>query len=343
MADPKTRHTRGLFVVILLGLVFFTLLALIILKSGGRAPEEAPRQKETLTVLPLRIRIRTEPHARAAVVATAQNGEKLQMLEDRGAWVRVQTSDGLEGWAERANLERTAERERRVARYEAIRKLPPLTGVVTERAPLYAGPGIFYPLIGELAAATNVRVFTRDHDFYAVDHGGAVAYAEVDTIDVSASGRQLDVATTSVEPETPPTETAAATDTTQVAQAEPPPAVDPEPAPEQQPQPEPERSASASQVYAAVPPGGTQPQEVDRVVPTYSPMARRANVSGSVVVRGIVRRDGTMDNVEVIKDLGYGLGESVRSAVTRWRFRPATYGGEPIDVYYTVTVNFRMR
>ena len=61
------------------------------------------------------------------------------------------------------------------------------------------------------------------------------------------------------------------------------------------------------------------------------------------MVRGIVRRDGTMDNVEIIKDLGYGLGESVRSAVTRWRFRPATYRGDPIDVYYTVTVNFRMR
>jgi TonB family protein len=343
MADPKTRHTRGLIVVIMLGVLFFTLLALIILKSGGRAPDDAPRQKETLTVLPLRIRIRTEPHARAAVVATAQNGEKLQLLEDRGAWVRVQTSDALEGWAERANLERTAERERRVARYEAIRKLPPLSGVVAERTPLYAGPGIFYPLVGELAAAANVKVFTRDHDFYAVDHGGAVAYAEVDSIDVSASGRQLDVATTSVGPETattaPVTEPAA---TETMAEAAPPPA-DPEPAPEPQPQPEPRRDAPASQVYAAVPPGGTQPQEVDRVVPQYSPMARRANVSGSVVVRGIVRRDGTMDNVEVIKDLGYGLGESVRSAVTRWRFRPATYGGEPIDVYYTVTVNFRMR
>ena len=24
-------------------------------------------------------------------------------------------------------------------------------------------------------------------------------------------------------------------------------------------------------------------------------------------------------------------------------FRPATFNGEPIDVYYTVTVNFRMR
>ena len=60
-------------------------------------------------------------------------------------------------------------------------------------------------------------------------------------------------------------------------------------------------------------------------------------------VRGIVRRDGTIDNVEVIKDLPYGLGEEARRAVSQWRFRPATYRGEAIDVYYTVTVNFRLQ
>ena len=56
-------------------------------------------------------------------------------------------------------------------------------------------------------------------------------------------------------------------------------------------------------------------------------MARRANVAGAVVVRGIVRRDGTIDNVEIIKDLPYGLGEAAREAVEQWRFRPATVHG----------------
>ena len=72
-------------------------------------------------------------------------------------------------------------------------------------------------------------------------------------------------------------------------------------------------------------------------------MARRAGIQGAVVVRGIVRRDGTIDNVEVIKDLPQGLGDAAAEAVRRWRFRPATYRGEPIDVYYTVTVNFRLQ
>jgi len=329
MADPQTRHTRGLLVVVVLAVIFFTLLGLIFVKKTEDKPEDAAA-KETLTVVPLRIRIRTEPHARAAVIATATSGEQLVLLEDRGSWVRVETHDRLSGWAERANLERTSEQARRTKRFEVIRKLPPLKGEATERVPLYAGPGIFYPLVGDLSDGAKVTVYTRDHDFYAIEHSNGVAYADVDAIDISApTSRQLDVATT---PET----------TTSVAETAPPSdTVEPPPAPE--PTPEPTTFEPATAVYSAVPPGGTQPEELDRVMPRYPTSARRAGIEGKVVVRGIVRKDGTIDNVEVIKDLPNNLGEEARRAVSRWRFRPATYHGEPIDVYYTVTVNFRLQ
>ena len=334
MAEPQTRHTRGLIVVVILGLIFFALLILV-LTSGGKKHTKPPAQSETLSVLPLRVRLRTQPSATSPVVATATSGEKLIVLEDRGAWVRVQDEEGLAGWAERNALERTSERERRLARYEAIRKMPSLPAMVTERTPLYAGPGIFYPIIGELSSDTQVHVYTRDHDFYAIDHNDGIAYADVDAIDVSATSRQLEVhtepaapteTTASEEPLAPPAPTQTQTVATE--------APAPQPAPAE---------VDRSGVYAAVPAGGTQPEELERVVPRYPPIARRAGVYGSVVVRGIVRRDGTIDDVEIIKDLPYGLGESAREAVSQWRFRPATYRGEPIDVYYTVTVNFRLQ
>ncbi|HSP13852.1 MAG TPA: TonB family protein [Thermoanaerobaculia bacterium] len=338
MTDPHTRHTRGVLIVILLGVIFFALIALIVLRAGAHKAKTGP-QAETVTVLPLRIRIRTEANARAAVVATATSGEQLQMLEDQGAWVRVQTSDNLTGWAERANLERTAERERRLARYAAIRKLPVLAGVTTDRAQLYAGPGIFYPLVGALPAATGVRVFTRDHDFYAIDYNDQIAYADVDAVDVTASGTpQFNVATTSAAPtdtsEPPATTTTSEQPPPETASAEPPP-LSPVTATTSEP--------AAAGIYAAVPAGGTQPEEIDRVIPRYPALARQRGVSGSVVIRGVVRKDGTIDNVEIIKDLPSGLGDAAREAVEQWRFRPATYRGEPIDVYYTVTVNFRLR
>jgi len=337
VTDSRTRHGRGLIVVILLAVVFFTLLALIVFRSGSDKTEKAA-PLETLTVLPARIRIRTEPHARAPVVATATSGDHVTLLEDRGAWVRVETADGLAGWAERSALEKTLEQQRRMKRYEAIRKLPQLQGVATDRTQLYAGPGIFYPIMGEIADGTKVVVYTRDHDFYAIDNNQAIAYASVDAIDVSASGtHQFDVATASAAP-TETTGTLAPPPTTETTATEAPVPVIPEPAP-----PVTEPVERATGVYSAVPPGGTQPEEVDRVIPRYPAGARRAGVGGAVVVRGIVRRDGTIDNVEIIKDLPQGLGEEARRAVSRWRFRPATYRGEPIDVYYTVTVNFRLQ
>lgn len=342
MADSQTRHGRGLAVVILLAVIFFTLLGLIILKNDDGSGEEAAAS-ETLTVLPARLRIRTEPHARAPVVTTVASGDRVLMVEDRDAWVRVQTADGLAGWAERANLERTVETQRRQKRHEAIRKLPSLKGVATVATPLYAGPGIFYPLVGDLADGTGVTVFTRDHDFFAIQHGKTIAYADVDAIDISASGtHQLDVGTSSSDTAAPTT-TGAATEPPVVADTAvtEPPLTEPEPIPASEPEPAPiERTTG---VFSAVPPGGTQPEELDRVIPRYPSAARRQGIQGPVVVRGIVRRDGTIDNLEVIKDLPYGLGDEARRAVSRWRFRPATYRGEPIDVYYTVTVNFRLQ
>jgi len=257
------------------------------------------------------------------------SGEQLTQLEEGGAWVRVQNAEGLTGWAERNNLERTSERERRLAPSEAIRKLPVLGGLVRQRTSLYAGPGIFYPIIGDISADTQVKVYTRDHDFYAIDHDGDIAYVDVDAIDDSSAGtRQLEVSTET----TPGTETTGTTATTETtASVAPPPAAEPlapvQPAPVSPALPEPG-------IYSAVPLGGTQPEELERVVPRYPAMARRAGVQGPVVVRGVVRKDGAIDDVEVIKDLPYGLGAASLEAVSRWRFLPATYRGDPVPFNY---------
>jgi TonB family protein len=336
---PK-RNTSGLVVVIILGVVFLALLGLLVFSAGRRNQPAEQAAAEQLTVLSPRIRLRTQPDTKAPVVASGVAGEKLLLLEEHGAWVRVQDPDGLVGWTERASLERTAERERRMTRFIAIRKLPALAGRATQRTSLYAGPGIFYPIVGELSDRADVKVYTRDHDFYAIDFNNEIAYADVDSINVTAAGApQLDVRTsqTSTAPETGTSASAQTAAPTETTASETPP-----PAPVPEPEPVPAR-ADRTGVYAAVPPGGSQPEEVDRVVPRYPMGARAANIAGPVVIRGIVRRDGTIDNVEIIKDLPYGLGEAARQAVSQWRFRPATYRGEPIDVYYTVTVNFRLR
>ena len=284
-------------------------------------------------MLSLRLRLRTQPTANAPVVATATNGEKLIVLEDRGAWVRVQDDDGMTGWAERNSLERTSERERRLARYETIRKLPALNAIVSARTPLYAGPGIFYPIIGELPAETQVKVYTRDHDFYA--HRSR----QPDRV----RGRRCDRRQLR---RNAPGRSAHRHDRDRHRARRRPPLRRRKPQRSRRPKPAPAEVHVATDnggVYSAVPAGGTQPEETDRVVPRYPMMARRAGIQGPVVVRGIVRRDGTIDNVEVIQRSPVRPRRSGARRGQPVAFPPGHVRGEPIDVYYTVTVNFRLQ
>lgn len=321
---------NGVLILAVLALVFFALLGLIFLLATRETREPPKPAAANLFVVPSRLKLRTEPVATAPVVTSVERGGKLLLVEDRGAWVRVKAADGLEGWAERGSFEVEPEHLRRIARIASIIRLPPFEGVVQQRAPLYAGPGIFYPLVGELQRDVRVKVYTRDHDFYAVDNGGDVAYAEVDAVDLSGSrgSAQVDVGSTQASAAENATAETASVPPEEVT---PPGAVAP-PAP-----------AEPSQgVYTAVPAGGTPPEVVDRVKPRYPQMARRAGTEGVVIIRAIIRRDGTIDDVQVIQDLPNGLGDAAQDAVEQWRFHPATYRGEPIDVYYTVTINFKL-
>lgn len=334
MAEPEKAQTpaiRGPIVIALLAIVFFVLLALLFTFANRKKPDLGVRE-ESLFVVPARLRIRTQASARAAVVTTVTRGDKLDLMEDRDNWVQVKTSDGITGWAERSALERDSEHDRRLQRNTKIRALPPLDGLVEKRSPLYSGPGIYYPVVGELAPGTRVRVFTRDHDFYAVEAGEEIAYVSVDDIDLSAAdSEQFDVASEIPAPgEESPSQTESGT---QVAEAPP---IEP-PAAEQ-----PAFPKSSGGIYPVVPAGGTPPRVIRQTQPRYPLRARRAGSEGRVVLRAIIRRDGSVDDVQVLRDLPYGLGEAAKEAVENWRFRPATYQGNPIDVYYTVTVNFRL-
>lgn len=316
--------------IALLAMVFFILLALLF-TFGNRKKTELRPAEESLFVVPARLRIRTQPSARAAVVTTVTRGDKLNLMEDRDNWVQIKTSDGISGWAERSALERDAEHDRRLQRNTKIRALPSLDGLIEKRSPLYSGPGIYYSVVGELAPGTRVRVFTRDHDFYAVESGEEIAYVGVDDVDLSAAdSEQFDVASEIPAPGEEPSPESG----TPVAEAPPsePPGAE---------QPEGARRPSGG-IYPVVPAGGTPPRVIRQTQPRYPLRARRAGSEGRVVLRAIIRRDGSVDDVQVLRDLPYGLGEAAKDAVEEWRFRPATYRGDPIEVYYTVTVNFRL-
>jgi len=89
--------------------------------------------------------------------------------------------------------------------------------------------------------------------------------------------------------------------------------------------------------------GVIAPIIIYRVEPKYSEEARKARYQGTVVLQAIVRRDGTIDILRVVRSLGFGLDESAMDALKQWRFRPGTKNGEAVDVSLNVEVNFNLR
>ncbi len=78
-------------------------------------------------------------------------------------------------------------------------------------------------------------------------------------------------------------------------------------------------------------------------LPAYTEEARKARAEGIVLIQAVIRKDGTVDSFKVLRGLGYGLDESaINTIATKWRFKPGTYNGTPVDVQANIEVAFRL-
>ena len=85
------------------------------------------------------------------------------------------------------------------------------------------------------------------------------------------------------------------------------------------------------------------PEKVHSPQPQYTEIARKARVQGVVIVQAIIDKEGNVTNVKVLKGLSMGLDDEAVKAIKKWKFKPATLNGKPVDVYYNLTVNFRLQ
>jgi len=78
---------------------------------------------------------------------------------------------------------------------------------------------------------------------------------------------------------------------------------------------------------------------LNRVNPPYPELAKRARISGSVKLEGIIAKDGTVQQLKVIS--GHPLlVPAALEAVRQWRYRPTLLNGEPVEVITPIDVNF---
>lgn len=87
----------------------------------------------------------------------------------------------------------------------------------------------------------------------------------------------------------------------------------------------------------------TAPRRMVTVPPRYTETGRKERVQGFVIVQAVIDKDGTVNDVKVLKGLPYGLTEAAVEAIRHWTFEPARDAlGNPVAVYYNLTINFTL-
>ena len=91
--------------------------------------------------------------------------------------------------------------------------------------------------------------------------------------------------------------------------------------------------------------GVTLPRVLREVKPQYTSDAMRAKVQGTVLLECVVRPDGTVGEVEVVRSLdrAFGLDQEAIKAARQWRFSPGMRLGEPVAVLVTIELTFTLR
>lgn len=107
-------------------------------------------------------------------------------------------------------------------------------------------------------------------------------------------------------------------------------------------------SSHTTQMVVAAPPkrirvstGISEGMLIHRVEPVYPTIAARARIQGTVQLRAVIAKDGSIENLQVIGGHPI-LQQAALDAVKQWRYKPYILNGEPLEVETIVIVNFHM-
>ena len=87
------------------------------------------------------------------------------------------------------------------------------------------------------------------------------------------------------------------------------------------------------------------PRVIREVKPQYTADAMRAKVQGTVLLECVVRTDGTVGDVSIVRSLDptFGLDREAVTAAKQWRFQAGTRFGQPVAVLVTIELTFTLR
>lgn len=85
------------------------------------------------------------------------------------------------------------------------------------------------------------------------------------------------------------------------------------------------------------------PVAMRKVDPAYPSDLQRDRVEGTVVLYAIIRANGAVEDVRVLRGVDDRLDEYAREALEKWQFRPGTKNGAAVDLETVVQIPFLSR
>jgi TonB family protein len=82
---------------------------------------------------------------------------------------------------------------------------------------------------------------------------------------------------------------------------------------------------------------------VRKVDPKYPPELIEQNVQGEVVLYAVIRSDGSVDSIQLVRGIDRQLDANAKNALSQWKFRPALKNGIPVDLEAIVHIPFKIR
>jgi protein TonB len=88
-----------------------------------------------------------------------------------------------------------------------------------------------------------------------------------------------------------------------------------------------------------LPPNVTPPKLIHSEVPRYPKDAKKAGISGTVVLKAMITKDGSVNNLVYVSG-PQGLTDAALKAVKKWKYQPMMINGKPVEVDTNISVEF---
>jgi TonB family protein len=85
------------------------------------------------------------------------------------------------------------------------------------------------------------------------------------------------------------------------------------------------------------------PVALSKVDPAYPADMMKDRIEGIVTLYAIIHADGSVGEIRLLHGFNERLNENAKIALSRWKFRPATKNGEPVEMEAVVQIPFKAR